>query len=528
MFPYPTTTPTDDRVTPAPTVPPPAGATRPSRDHLRSTLAAYLARHPAERGALSGLIVALDAEDDPTDRAAPTGRITCSGVVVDAEGRVLHLARTASGLLCTPGGPVETGDSTLLATALREIVEKTGIPPSSLVLAPEFGHTPIDIDVHPIAAGERKREDAHEHYDFRYVLRLAAADGTGLVLQEGDVPGAVWLPQDGVRSPTLRAKLREAALERAITPVNASAVIHDGRGPYLLHLRDVKPGIWAPGCWDLLGGGREPEDMTPYDTVVRELREEAGLEIPGLRPYEVGAVIGTDGTLVPVQLFTGVWTGDPGTLPLAEGQLLAWRSPEQLPYLTMLPTTRELLVRHAAEHHSDPPPGRLTRPPAGHGADARSTGLRASSPPPGTEPHVVGVHLVLEQDGKVLLGLRHPDSAYAGGMWHVLAGHCENESATACLVREAHEEAGLVLSADDLTLVHTVHAADRPGERPRIQLFFRAHTWEGTPELREPDKTVAWRYEDVDALPDAVVPYTRAALEGIRAGRAYTETGWSR
>ncbi|MFF0429073.1 NUDIX domain-containing protein [Streptomyces sp. NPDC004520] len=307
----------------------------------------------------------------------------------------------------------------------------------------------------------------------------------------------------------------DAAPDGSVTPVSASAVIHDGQGRYLLHLRDVKPGIWAPGCWDLLGGGREPDDATLLDTVVRELREEAGLEVPGLRPYAVERVTGTDGTLVPVQFFTGEWSGDPGTLTVTEGQLLAWRSLEQLPYLTMLPSTRKLLERHAAEH----PAGDIVhRPPRTVAAVA----------PPGTEPHIVGVHLVLEQDGKVLLGRRHPDSAYAGGMWHVLAGHCEYEAATACLVREAHEEAGLVIGADDLTLVHTVHAVDRPGAPPRIQLFFRARAWKGTPELREPDKTVAWRYWDVDGLPDAIVPYTRAAIEGIRAGRPYTETGWSR
>lgn len=39
---------------------------------------------------------------------------------------------------------------------------------------------------------------------------------------------------------------------------NASALIHDGAGAYLLHLRDEIPGIWEPGSWSLLGGGREP------------------------------------------------------------------------------------------------------------------------------------------------------------------------------------------------------------------------------------------------------------------------------
>lgn len=150
---------------------------------------------------------------------------------------------------------------------------------------------------------------------------------------------------------------------------------------------------------------------------------------------------------------------------------------------------------------------------------------RGATAPPGTVPHVVGVHLHLERDGRVLLGLRHPDTPYAGGLWHALAGHCEDESATACLVREAYEEAGLVIDAADLRLVHTVHTAGRDGP-PRLQLFFRARRWEGDPEVREPDKCVAWRWWEAGEPPERLVPYTRAALDGIRAGRPYSETGW--
>ncbi|MCX5232347.1 NUDIX domain-containing protein [Streptomyces sp. NBC_00233] len=169
----------------------------------------------------------------------------------------------------------------------------------------------------------------------------------------------------------------------------------------------------------------------------------------------------------------------------------------------------------------------------------RPTGWRLSEArtqapaPSGTVPHIVGVHLYLERDGRILLGHRHPGSAYAGGSWHVLAGHCEAESATACLVREAYEEAGLVFDRGDLELVHTVHLIDRPGEQPgarppRIQLFFRARRWEGAPELREPDKCLAWQWWNPKDLPEPIVPYTRAAVEGIQAGRPYTEWGWPR
>ncbi|MGW6964329.1 NUDIX domain-containing protein [Streptomyces zaomyceticus] len=488
----------------------------PSLLSVRALVSAYLDRHPGERQALAGLLTALDAESDPTDRSTLPGHITCGAVVIDRDLRVLHIGHRASGPLLTPGGHVEGADGTLSATALREVEEETGIPPGALTVTSAFRDGPIDIDVHRIDAGLDGGEPAHHHYDFRFVFHLAAGAVPELVLRTEEVTGAVWLPFDEVTSPTLRAKLMASGLDGTISPLDASAIIHDGHGRYLLHLRDAnKPWIREPGAWSLLGGGREPQDGTLGDTIRRELREEAGLTVEDLRPYATEDVTGTDGTRVPIQVFTGRWRGDPSALPLTEGVLLAWISPEKFPFLTMPPSTRELLERHAAEH----PPG---------GSAGTTGGGTSVGVPAGTVPHVVGVHLYLERDGQVLLGLRHPDSAYGGGSWHALAGHCEAESATACLVREANEEAGLVIDPGDLELVHTVHLVDRPGDPPRIQLFFRARHWEGTPELREPDACVAWRWWSAQDLPSPIVPYTRAAIEGIRTGRPYTETGWPR
>ncbi|MGW5097670.1 NUDIX hydrolase [Streptomyces nodosus] len=145
----------------------------------------------------------------------------------------------------------------------------------------------------------------------------------------------------------------------------------------------------------------------------------------------------------------------------------------------------------------------------------------------GAELHVVGVHLYLEDDrGRLLLGLRHPDSAYAGNRWHFLAGHCERESAVSCLVREAEEEAGLVVDPADVEFVHMVHLVDSPGARPRIQLVFRARSWSGSPEVLEPDRCLQWRWWPPQDLPADIVPYTRTAIEGVLGGRPYSEMGW--
>ncbi|WP_323182419.1 MULTISPECIES: NUDIX domain-containing protein [unclassified Streptomyces] len=209
------------------------------------------------------------------------------------------------------------------------------------------------------------------------------------------------------------------------------------------------------------------------------------------------------------------------------GLLSALDQPDDATSRTALPghVTRSTVVidrnphvlnirRHAAEHPPEARPNEAA--PAWDGG--RRTVLNG-----------IGVHLHLEdEDGRVLLGLRHPGVAYAGNTWHFLAGKCERESAVTCLVREAREEAGLVIDPQDVELVHVVHVVDTPGGQPLMQMVFRARRWEGVPELLEPDKCLAWQWWEPTDLPERLVPYTRAAIEGIMAGRSYTELGWKR
>ncbi|MGW7439856.1 NUDIX domain-containing protein [Streptomyces sp. NPDC054849] len=495
----------------------------PTRSHIRDLVTAYLGRHPAEAEPLAPLLQALEDGDEPTSRSTLPGHVTCSCVVIDRDCRVLHIHHKATGKSLAPGGHVEAGDRTLVEAALREVHEEAGLPPRALCTTAAYGSAPFDIDVHDIDANPLKDEIGHQHYDFRFVFCLADTSAE-VAPQREEVSGAEWRPFGDVASPSLRTKLVVSGLDGRVEPVNASALIHDDQGRYLLHLRDDVPGIWEPGAWALLGGGREPEDASLEETVRRELQEEAGLALPVLRPFAVELVTGIDGMTVPVQIFAGRWDGDPADLHLTEGVMLAWFHPVTMPRLRLSPSTLELVRRHAA---GAPPElgsraGSVVRqsPPAvpeqrpGPQADGRSV------------PHLIGVHLYLERDGRVLLGLRHPDSAFAGSTHHFLAGHCEQESAVNCLVREAEEEAGLIIEPDDVELAHLVHLVDEPGGQPRMGLVFRARRWRGTPEVREPERCVSWGWWPADALPDPVVPYARAAIEGIRAGRLYTELGW--
>ncbi|HEY9331318.1 MAG TPA: NUDIX domain-containing protein [Streptomyces sp.] len=316
------------------------------REHIRTTVDAYLARHPHERPRLGGFLEALDREADIVGRSTFSGHVTCGAIVVDHLGRVLHMA---SGKVLAPGGHAEPEDESLAGAALRELYEETGIPPHAVAPWPGYEDVPFDVDIHGIDAHPGKGEPGHQHFDVRFLFRLSTAAGIPAVLQEEEADGIEWRPLDQVTCPSLREKLLK--LTPAVEPgaSSASALIYNDRGEYLLHLRDYFPGrIWEPGMWSLLGGGREPQDTTLEQTVRRELAEEAGLHIPDLTPFGTEYATDATGTTLPIGIYAGRWNGDPRELRLTEGVMLAWFAPDDLHRLRIAPTTSDLVGRHAA------------------------------------------------------------------------------------------------------------------------------------------------------------------------------------
>ncbi|GAA3710839.1 NUDIX domain-containing protein [Streptomyces sp. NEAU-PBA10] len=481
---------------------------------IRRTVEKYLGRHPGEREALAGLLAALDRPVDATARTTLPGQITCSAVIVDRQGRVLHLRHRVTGeFVLMPGVRIAPEDRTLLAAALRATVEEAGIAPNALCLTRQLLGSPIDIGVHDEAAHPPIGEPAHRHYDIRYVFYLADEELPTIARPDEEGSAAQWLPQAEVASPTLRAKLLAARLDGQPEPVNASVLIYDATGRYLLHLRDHKPGVvWASGEFALLGGGRTHDDQSLEGALMRELSEEVpDLRLEDVTPYAVEAATSIDGLSVPVQVFSGRWRGT-DRLRLYEGVLLHWFTLDDLDRLRLDAATRDLIHRHAAEN----PPGIApdAAPPVWDGSNKAVL-------------NGIGVHLHLEDpEGRVLLGLRHPDSKYAGDTWHYPAGRCEQEPALACLVREVMEETGLVIDPADVELAHVAHVVDAAGVLPLMQLVFKARRWEGVPKVLEPDKCLTWKWWPQHALPERIVPYTRTAIAAISEGRHYSQLGW--
>ena len=119
------------------------------------------------------------------DRTTAPGHLTGSALVVDSDGeRVLLMLHAKLRRWLQPGGHAD-GDADVLAVALREGREESGIAELE-ALSPEI----FDVDVHEIPA--RKGEPAHLHYDVRFAL--VAPAGAQLVVSE-ESHDLAWVPR---------------------------------------------------------------------------------------------------------------------------------------------------------------------------------------------------------------------------------------------------------------------------------------------------------------------------------------------
>lgn len=138
---------------------------------------------------------------------------------------------------------------------------------------------------------------------------------------------------------------------------------------------------------------------------------------------------------------------------------------------------------------------------------------------------VPAVYVIFRDDKKVLF-LKRANTGYFDGYYSLPAGHFEgSESAASAAVRESKEEVGVDIKPKSLHLVHTVHrkAEKSEDEHERIDLYFEAGEWYGTPYNAEPNKSSEIRWFDLRKLPENIVPEVRQALSNIENGEPYSE-----
>ena len=113
------------------------------------------------RKSLAEMRSLLVERPEPLDRLTRPGHFTASALVVNTElDQILLLHHAKLKIWVQPGGHAD-GNANLMAVALREATEETGI--AGLRIWPQA----IDLDIHRV---DPPTEDAHLHYDVRFVV----------------------------------------------------------------------------------------------------------------------------------------------------------------------------------------------------------------------------------------------------------------------------------------------------------------------------------------------------------------------
>jgi len=133
------------------------------------------------------------------------------------------------------------------------------------------------------------------------------------------------------------------------------------------------------------------------------------------------------------------------------------------------------------------------------------------------------VHLLFLRENQILL-LRRFNTGYRDGEYSVPAGHLDgNETVIAAAAREAEEETGVQIDADDILFSSVMH---RTEDDERVDFFVRIAKWNGEPVNAEPDKCDELCWMDVNDLPLNTIPYVRQAIQNHLNRVRFDEFGW--
>ena len=136
------------------------------------------------------------------------------------------------------------------------------------------------------------------------------------------------------------------------------------------------------------------------------------------------------------------------------------------------------------------------------------------------------VYLILLRKNKILLSRRFR-TGWMDGNYSLVAGHIDgNEPISTAMIREAKEEADVVIKKEDLlpaTVIHRYYP-----NQEYVDFFFVAKKWEGEPKIMEADKCDDMSWFDLNKLPENLLPYIKEAVENYKKGVAFFESGWEK
>ena len=159
---------------------------------IREIVDQYLDYFPGDKNNLVQLTQQLITGEDIFSRRNFRGHIVANSLIIHHQ-HVLTVFHNTLQMYLQPGGHVDQSDQTVLAAALRETKEETGLSDLKLFDWHTQTNLPIFIESHFIPANTKKQENQHYHHDFMYAFSI---DSPVVHLQLQEVSDFAWVSID--------------------------------------------------------------------------------------------------------------------------------------------------------------------------------------------------------------------------------------------------------------------------------------------------------------------------------------------
>lgn len=132
---------------------------------------------------------------------------------------------------------------------------------------------------------------------------------------------------------------------------------------------------------------------------------------------------------------------------------------------------------------------------------------------------VAAVYAIIIKNGKILLSLRE-NTGFMDGWYSLVAGHVEaDETVDEAMLREAKEEANIVVKSMKLGTVMFRKGID--GRDDYMDFFFIIDDYEGDIINKEPQKRGELKFFNITNMPNNVLNYVSKAVDNALKGIPY-------
>lgn len=258
------------------------------------------------------------------------------------------------------------------------------------------------------------------------------------------------------------------------------------------------------GMEDLPGGKLELDEL-PIPGLIREIKEETGIEVDQLLHVATHEWQGPDGTEYLECLYYAIVDTRNVILNPEEHSSFRWIKLEQIENSEIHPKIKELILANMNK------------------IKAMLTTTHKKRTAMYKLPSYVGI--ILKKDNKVLL-VKRTNTDWASGYWNFPGGLLEEgETLINAAIREAQEEIAVIFNAKNMRLVQVLHVRKSATNTKDIfGFYFLAETWQGIPINNEPHRHSEIGWFDLNHLPDAITEHARLAIDGIKNNRIYSES----